>query len=613
MPEFNLAGYRIQLGKQIVQDGTKTKEAPRNDPTDPTAVALDFMLRSAKTADTEYIQVEAYGYKQQIEYLLDREALIDLYTIAFAVTEVRTVITRLRDEVFRRGGETEPAFDKKCPVCGREYQENEDYCTIEDEEHSNAVAAVEKRVLNGTGENDEELNSEIDEVFPEGRVPLIEPDPDEFDKMEAFFESVNAFSQTFIDVLSELEDDLNIVDDAFLHLIFEYLEGNAEDPETNQVRKIHTHGKLLQLLRVDPTSIEFDLSTRGVPGESNWFCLEHRDQSSTEKGGSCPECEAKMTPAFFKMKIDTSTTAQPATGKAKATATHFEFLASWEVIHQSKFTPSRTYGYPPMLTVMDKALTLWGMDRLMYAQMYERKLPRGIIVTVTSDTDGFLRQKREIEQRIAVDPNYIPWIAIRPAQRATAKTEWVALQPSPKEMQYTEVRQEVASRAASMWGMPPLFQGNLEGVGGMNTETQQIVIAGRIIEADQHRFNHKIIAKVLRALGIEGWTFTLMPPEELQVDRDLDVLQKRTEVAERMWKLGFNLDWQPQTKTFKYQVPEEGLEPRIAGAGEEAEAEELGVPALGELFGKDGDEGEDESQEIGIARIARPGGRVRTK
>lgn len=615
MAELKIGGWRLQLGKAVVP--AEVKEAAPRDPQSPTEVALEFMLRSmSKSADNEYIQVEAYGYKKQLELLFDRQSLIDLYTIAFAVTEIRTVLTRLRDEVFRRGGEIRPAFAKKCPVCERTFIEDFTVCPFSsDAQHQAVMTKVEEETSRA-----EELEG----------IPLIDPDTDEHEQLDVFMKNVNAFGQTFIDVLTEMEDDLNIVDDCFLHLIFEYLEGEQIDPDTKETRKVITHGKLLQLLRVDPTSIEFDLSVRGVPGELNWFCLQHRDELATEANSNCPRCGALMVPAFYKMQIDqprygagipTPSTAGTTLTRAPTPASsNVQYLAAWEVIHQSKFSPSRTYGYPPMLTVMDKALTLWGADRLLYSQFYERKMPRGIIVTVTSDTDGFLKQKREIEQRIQADPNYIPWIAIRPAQRATAKTEWVQLQPTPQEMQYTQVRQEIGERTAAMWGMPPIYQGSIEGVGGMNAETQQIVIASRVVEADQTRFNEKIVPKILAALGIEDWDFELLPPEESQVDRDLDVLLKRTSVAQAMLTLGFELDWQAETQTFKYKVPEGGL-PK-APPPEEPPPDDKPtdqIPAgemteLEALLSENGANAEPKEGEqiIGAAKIARPGGRVRS-
>lgn len=218
MPALHLGPIHLVLGKQ--SEPVKppvVATAPDENPSDPTTVALEFLLRASARADqNKFIQVENIGYKSQIELLLNREALIDLYTVAFAVTEVRTVITRLREEVFRRGVEITPAFAKKCPVCGKEFDEDVDVCDVVDAKHSEVLL---------------KLQAEYPREQFTG-IPLVEPDNEQKEHLEAFLDNVNTFEQGFLDVMSELEDDLNIADDFFLHLVYEYIEGEMEDPET---------------------------------------------------------------------------------------------------------------------------------------------------------------------------------------------------------------------------------------------------------------------------------------------------------------------------------------------------------------------------------------------
>lgn len=184
-------------------------------------------------------------------------------------------------------------------------------------------------------------------------------------------------------------------------------------------------------------------------------------------------------------------------------------------------------------------------------------------------------------------------------------------------MQYTQLRSEVAERVAAMWGMPPLYQGTMEGVGDMNAETQQIIVASRVVESDQRRFNEKVFPKILTAIGVEDWEMVLLPPEEQSPDLDIDRLGKRALLAKQMYSLGFDLDWQSETQTFKYKVPEAGLVPRSEG-----EAPPDGMEELLGGFGGNGSkpkppsadsmaQAADQGKIIGAAQIARPGGRVR--
>ena len=77
-----------------------------------------------------------------------------------------------------------------------------------------------------------------------GHTELDIPDVKQLQYAEKFIEGyVNKSEQLFIDVLQELEDDLNIMDDAYIVLVKEYfLDGN---------QKIRMH-RIKELYRGDP-------------------------------------------------------------------------------------------------------------------------------------------------------------------------------------------------------------------------------------------------------------------------------------------------------------------------------------------------------------------------
>ena len=107
-----------------------------------------------------------------------------IYHMAQQSVIVRTCTTQLKQEVFRRGYFWKEAFTKQCVDCGKKHER-----------------AVERCVECGS-------------------TNLRNPDPKQLQYAKKFMEDyVNTSNQLFIDVLKELEDDLNIMDDAYLCLV----------------------------------------------------------------------------------------------------------------------------------------------------------------------------------------------------------------------------------------------------------------------------------------------------------------------------------------------------------------------------------------------------------
>mgnify|MGYP003629187287 FL=1 len=134
-----------------------------------------------------------------------------LYEIARQSVITRTCTTQLKNEVFRRGYEWKKSFALKCKVCGKEHETQVEHC-------ADCLADA-----------------------------LIKPNKKQLHYAETFINGyVNNAKQLFIDVLKELEDDLNIVDDAFLILVKEYyLDGNGEI-------KVH---RVKEIYRGDPVTM----------------------------------------------------------------------------------------------------------------------------------------------------------------------------------------------------------------------------------------------------------------------------------------------------------------------------------------------------------------------
>jgi hypothetical protein len=420
-------------------------------------------------------------------YAYRRMFIQDLYLLAYDVTEIRTPLLHLRGEIFRKGLDAWiPKFSVKCKRCGEEYTETKEKCS---------------RC---------------------GSKELRKPDPKQVEYFDEIRSNCNIFGQSVEEILQMLEDDINIVDDCFLHLHKQYMHIDGK-----------VWSRVLEVRRIHPALMEFDLSKDGVPRSSHWMCPFHPDDVDV-KPGYCEHCGLELSPVMYIYNHR---------GKRI-------YLLEDEIIHMSKFSPSETYGYSPLLTIMQKVLTISGMDRFLYRYFFERKTPSGMILTYTDDPQSLEVERARIESKMMEDPTYMPWVGVS-QKTGRGRTDFVRLFHTLQEMQYMDVRNEIRDRISAVYGVPQIYLNIFEGVGAMSGQTQQLKVFSNIIDADQRRYNEKLFPQLLKAFHITDWQLKLLPPEEKVESIVLQQAQQRVAIATQMMTLGFQVELKPGTKNIE--------------------------------------------------------------
>ena len=451
---------------------------------DRTALSLVKAALTAPTIRTAAptIGVPDIGFKGVRQQLFQRFNLIDLYGIAHNLSTVKTAIVSLRQEVFRRGLDWEPAFAFRCSGCEVDYAEK-DF----DNDNDGACLAC---------------GSQLQRPNPAQRV-----------RFERLMAKVNIFSQSFIRLLQSLEDDLNIVDDAFLFMSSQYtLRERGGRPVITRTVK--------QLYRLDPVFIEFDADAQNRPGMAHHVCLAHRDNLlevpadegwENEWRGQCPVDGYPTFPVIFRYV--------PMSGaygvKSGGISTDKEslYLVQGEVLHVSKYSPSELYGYSPLLAVYEKALSLIGMDRYLYDYFFERQMPQGVVTTVTDNPEDVEIRKEQILADTLNNPHYIPWLAVS-SKTGQGKTEFVRFAYSLDELQFLPVQEYLERAVSGIYGVPGLFMGFQQSTGGLNNESQQVTRMSRGAMMSQDVYNTEMFPQLLRAFGITDWKLVLVDAEE---------------------------------------------------------------------------------------------------
>ena len=361
------------------------------------------------------------------------------------------------------------------------------------------------------------------EVFRRGLeiVPKVQnPDKEQRKRLEKWLSDCNVFDQSMEEVLRQFHFDVNSLDDGFLYLAKEYKDlGNGK-----------VSSRLQEIRRLNPALVEFDLDTAGLPKNSHFICPIHREQVE-DIPGTCEkdDCDLKLIPAMYKYYHRNQ---------------HI-YLTDAEVIHLSKFSPTETYGWSPILTIFEKALTLTGMDKNLYRYFFERKTPASMLMVTTDDPESLRREREHIAAQTRLDPNYIPMVAVS-ARNQRGRVDMVRLFHTLQEMDYLPVKDEIRERVAAMWGVTPAWQGAPDAFGGMSSQTQQLVVMSRVVEGDQRLFTEKVFPQLLKAFNVTDYAIALPQPEEKAENTRLSFAQQKIQIVNQFAQLGFDIKLKEQ-------------------------------------------------------------------
>ena len=449
-----------------------------------------------------------------------------LYSVASENLILRTVLSTLQQEIFRRGYYWDKKFHKKCIECDKEYQHDVDTCV--------------------------ECGGDV-----------RDPDPNETVYGRWLVNQRNSMEQNFMDVLREIEYDLNIMDDAFLILVKEYYV----DPETNEV----AFYRVKEILRGDPIFMRIVADKRGVRGGRYKVCPLHRNQvrGYSETDNNCEICNHELEDVHHVN-----------TGGAGKT----QYYLKGEVIHVSKYNPSKLYGKSPVSTLWRQAMTLTAMDNYMYTAYSKRRVPRGLISITTDNLESMKSFWKGVDEKLERDPHYIPKVGIE-SQSGRGGVNWVKFMDTLEEMQYIAVRDEMRTRIAAFYGVSNVFMMDTGKSGGLNNEGLQILVTNRAVEFGHKVYTDHLFPRLMEEMDISDWKLTLYPNEEEDEVTRLRRDEMEVNIAQRMAQLGFKpelIEEGGRDIRFIYKPMEQGMggQPQMGGmpGGPQPMAQPGGLP-----------------------------------
>ena len=420
-----------------------------------------------------------------------------VYNITQQSVIVRTCITQLKQEIFRRGYVWEKAYEARCNECQKTHKRP------------------------------------VSECARCGSTDLKKPDPKQLEYAEKFIEGyVNKSEQLFIDVFKELEDDLNIMDDAYIVLVKEYyLDGNG---------KIRMH-RIKELFRGDPVTMSIYADELGIRGTKGFTCINHRGYISQEPHENCSDCGGPLFPIHY-------------VNRANGEEQHY---IEGEVLHFSKYSPSRLYGHSPVMTLFNHIMTLIAMENYINSSYTKSRMPRGLLAVQTRNMESMSSFWRSVKERMEQDPHYIPVMGIE-AENGKGSVEWIKFMDSLKEMEYTAVKDDLRDRISAFYGVSKVFMADNTTSGGLNNEGMQILVTNRAVQMAQNVYNNYVFPFLVKQFGVTDWVLKLPPSEE---EDEIAVLRKReieVNIAASVKNLGFEVEMDEDGQfTFKKPEPVE--------------------------------------------------------
>ena len=438
-----------------------------------------------------------------------------IYSIVQQSVITRTCITQLKQEIFRRGYVWEKAYEAKCNNCGKKHQKP------------------------------------VAECARCGSTDLRKPDPKQLEYAEKFISGyVNQSEQLFIDVFKELEDDLNIMDDAYIVLVKEYfLDGNG---------RIRMH-RIKELYRGDPVTMFIYSDEDGTRGKKGFTCVNHRNNLVTEPHLKCEDCGSNMFPVHYVNR---------AHGED-------QYFLQGEVLHFSKYNPTRLYGVSPIVTLYNYIMTLIAMENYINSSYTKSRMPRGLLTVQTRNLDSMRSFWRATKEKLETDPHFIPIMGVE-SESGKGSVEWIKFMDSLKEMDYVSVKDDLRDRISAFYGVSKVFMADNTTSGGLNTEGMQILVTNRAVESAQKVYNNYVFPFLTEQFGISDWNLKLPPSEE---EDEIAVLRKReieVNIAASIKNLGFEVDMDEDGQfTFNKPEPKEDMDEKTEKEEEQIELDPL--------------------------------------
>ena len=313
--------------------------------------------------------------------------------------------------------------------------------------------------------------------------------------------------------------------------------------------------RIKELYRGDPVTMFIYSDELGQRGTKGFTCVNHREMIYKDPHESCEHCGANTFPVHYVNRVN-------------GADQHF---LKGEVLHFSKYSPSRLYGMSPVITLFNNIMTLIAMENYVNSSYTKSRMPKGLLAVQTRNMDSMKSFWRAVKEKMEADPHFIPVMGIE-AENGKGAVEWVKFMDSLKEMDYVSVKDDLRDRISAFYGVSKVFMADNTTSGGLNNEGMQILVTNRAVQKAQTVYNNYVFPFLTKQFGITDWNLKLPPSEE---EDEIAVLRKReieVNIAASTKNLGFEVDMD-EDGNFTFTKPEPEEKPKEEGSESNVEAD----------------------------------------
>lgn len=501
-------GYLFSPSKlEKVVDGEVTKHI--NSINDDLAVFSKSLAFNSSGQGSNFVLYDVVssrgGFSQEGFAYTETRPMMDFFmTYGMNHATLMVIITALRGEVFRNGLAAKPLFESKCASCQATFDNLVEECP----------ACKSKDIIEPDIKMRERLENEV-----------IDPYSDIV---------CNKNDQTVIEVAKELFLDICLLDVEYSLIGYKYKrigkravilnedkykggieEGTDPIPDREYSRFERAHPALIRPY------------VKGSTIGGIYTCINHR-RRRFEKKGLCDECDSILFPV-------THARFKPENEEVEV------YLIKGEVIQASKTFPNPIGGVPPVRFLFKPLELISKQSEHMVTYYTLSRNPNGFIWIKHDNADdlkAFWDAQLELKRK---NRHHIPLMQV-PSDVTGDAVGYLSVDSTPAEMEFIPTRDEATRIAASFYGVSPIFLNDASTGGGLNNEGLQITVTNRAAAVNQEFVNTKILAPLVRAMGITDFTLVLNPSEEQDEKAELELEILQNTIAEGWQRLGYEVE-----------------------------------------------------------------------
>ena len=243
-----------------------------------------------------------------------------------------------------------------------------------------------------------------------------------------------------------------------------------------------------------------------------------------------------------------------------------------EIIHFNKYSANaRLYGQSPIIGLSKKIETALAIESFQNKIYRLERPPKGFLDVPGHDEESLNRLGEYIAEETRRNPNFIPILS---SMDASTTAKFVPVMPNMDELMMLPYMDRINNDINGAYGVMPLVVGQLAGVGGLNSEGEQITIFDRTIRETQQCVEMGFLKPLLKLMEVDTWKIRFNDINEKDETKYLNNMNLKAQILTQMQNVGVEMDLDSEGNLKLPQQAEVVRQDFLSSSQESLEAEE---------------------------------------